>query len=85
MRRLPKSPEHAAERQARALASRLEHLDRLGPDRLGHPGTGNRQYSDDESAFLVAVAEFRHRTGIRFLLATHYLAILKSLGYRKAD
>lgn len=38
-------------------------------------------YTDEETAFLQAVQAFQKRWGIKFLSHTHYLRILKELGY----
>lgn len=49
----------------------------------GHPATSERAYEDDETEWLAAVARYQAETGRKFLLATEYLKILKSLGYSK--
>ena len=42
-----------------------------------------REYSAEEEAFLRACEQYRSDTGARFLTATEYLKVLKSLGYSK--
>lgn len=48
-----------------------------------HPETAGREYSDDESEYLRACEEYRVRYQIRFMSATDYLHVLRSLGYAK--
>lgn len=49
-----------------------------------HPATGDPGYSDEESAYLTACEAFRSSTGRKFMLATDYLHVLRTLGYAKA-
>lgn len=50
-----------------------------------HAATAERDYSDEEREFLMAVQAWQKRTGRRFPTATDYLHVAKSLGYRQAQ
>lgn len=51
----------------------------------GDPVNGERDYTPDEVEFMLAVEGWKKRTGRRFPANSDYLAIMKSLGYRKAE
>jgi hypothetical protein len=49
-------------------------------------GTDNKAiYTDEETEFLIEVDRWKQRTKTRFPAATEYLAIARTMGYRKGD
>ena len=71
----------AAVSSIKAKAVRRREHGKLPAD----PVTCERVYDGDESEFLRACDEFRTRTGKRFLYASDYLFVLKSLGYSRVQ
>ena len=48
-----------------------------------NPATTDRNYSEEEAAWLTAVAKYQQRHKLPFLYAVDYLSIARELGYRK--
>lgn len=51
---------------------------------LNHPTTSDRDYSDEEREFLLAIEAYKTRTGRKFPTWCEALDVLRSLGYAKA-
>lgn len=66
-----------------SVASAAAKARKAPGDPLG-AATAERYYDDDEAEFLAAMKAFQERTGRRFPTVCEHLAVLKSLGYRKA-
>lgn len=49
----------------------------------GSPATSDRQYDEEESAWLAACLAYRSRKRLRFLTCCDYLEVARSLGYEK--
>jgi hypothetical protein len=48
-----------------------------------HPATSERGYSEEQTAWILAVEAYQKRTGRKFLFASDFLAVALELGYRK--
>jgi hypothetical protein len=68
-----------SEKSAESAPARAE---RLRPDPVGQDVEG---YTDDEWEFARACEEYRKRARRKFLAASEYLAVARSLGYRKVE
>lgn len=52
-----------------------------GGSHISHPAMSDAPYSDAESEYLKAVADWQKRSGVRFPTACDYRQVLLSLGY----
>lgn len=50
-----------------------------------NPATGEPEYQQNQTDFLMAVAAWKTRTGVKFPLLSDYLDIAESLGWRRED
>jgi hypothetical protein len=79
----PKSriDQFTAERRAKGAAASAASA--KNPDRVDHPATSERVYTDGEAEFIKAVREWQERTGKKFLAHSEFFGVMLSLGYSK--
>ena len=80
----PESPTFATDRQASARALKASHVAHAsGRRRFVDPSTCERDYSAAETEFLMAMQDYKRRSGRMFPTWSEVLEVLRALGYEK--
>jgi hypothetical protein len=72
------------EARAQALRAWAGRKKNAGRRRLIDPATCEREYSDAESEFMMAMQEYKRSSGRMFPTWSEVLEVLRSLGYEKS-
>lgn len=67
---------------SRARGSRKSAINRRNRE-SHHPATAEMNYTSDEAEFMMAMDDYKRRTGSRFPTLSETLRVVKSLGYSK--